>query len=181
MEVVWDVENKVTYDDEYNDKGKKTTRIDPLPFNPKNYLVSVGAAVRGYASGWRSHYWFLEHNDIPVENLDLLVIRDEIQALLDATTVFIAHNAKYDLQWLWAAGFKYDGKVYDTMLGEYVWARGQKIFSLSLAESAKRRNLSEKRTDLTEEYWSNGIGFEAMPLDIVEPYGSHDRDWETIF
>lgn len=176
MEVVWDVENKVTFFEEFNEKGKKTTHTDLSPFNPANYLVSVGAAVRGYARGWKTHYWFLAHEEIPEGELDQRAIQQEIQWLLDQTTVFIAHNAKYDLQWLWAAGFKYEGLVYDTMLGEYVWARGQKDISLSLKEAALRRGLPPKRTDLTEEYWNQGIGFDAMPLDVVETYGRQDCD-----
>ena len=34
------------------------------------------------------------------------------------------HNIKFDLIWLWESGFKYEGRVYDTMVGEYLLQRG---------------------------------------------------------
>ena len=43
----------------------------------------------------------------------------------------------HDLLWLWECGFKYDGNVFDTMLGEYILQRGQKE-PLSLEACAER-------------------------------------------
>ena len=35
------------------------------------------------------------------------------------------HNIKFDLAWIYEAGFSYSGNIYDTMIGEYVLGRGK--------------------------------------------------------
>lgn len=99
--------------------------------------------------------------------------REELQRALDRTTLLIAHNIKFDLQWLRECGFRYDGKIYDTMAGEYLLARGVKI-SLNLEESCIRRNCALKRKDLIDDYWKQGIGFYNIPKEVVEEYGRAD-------
>ena len=47
------------------------------------------------------------------------------------------------MSWLYQCGFTYKGKLYDTMLGEYIINRGEKK-SVSLKESCKRRGISLK-------------------------------------
>ena len=93
----------------------------------------------------------------------------KLQDKLDETTCLVGHNLKFDLQWLRECGFKYDGPVFDTMLGEYLSHRGIKK-SISLAECAKRRSLPEKRTDLTDQYIKDKVSYEDMPPDIVREY-----------
>ena len=68
-----------------------------------------------------------------------------IQSILDETTVMIGHNIVHDLMWLWECGFKYDGKVFDTMLAEYILQEGQKE-SLTLEMCAERYDLEDKET-----------------------------------
>ena len=51
-----------------------------------------------------------------------------VQDILDKTKLLIGRNTKFDLLWLWEAGFKYDGRVYDTMIGEYVMNKVLKKF-----------------------------------------------------
>ena len=48
----------------------------------------------------------------------------KIQDTLNKTTLLVGHNIKFDLMWLLEAGFKYTGKVYDTMIGEYILNKG---------------------------------------------------------
>ena len=59
------------------------------------------------------------------------------------------------------------------MIAEYLLCRGIKK-SISLAECAKRRGLSEKRVDLTDKYIKNKISYEDMPCDIVSEYCMSD-------
>ena len=84
-------------------------RPDPSPFNSSNQLVSIGI---------NDEYYCFFHN----ENKDFNV-RDNhksVQNILDKATLLIGHNLKFDLTWLLECGFKYSGRVYDTMVGEYV-------------------------------------------------------------
>ena len=83
---------------------------DPSPFHPDNILVSVGI---------NEEYYFTNHS----ERIDKGCYH-HIQSILDKTTLLIGHNIKFDLMWLLESGFKYSGRVYDTMLGEYILNRG---------------------------------------------------------
>lgn len=101
--------------------------------------------------------------------------RGVIQDVLDSTKCLIGHNIKFDLEWLRECGFTYQGKLFDTMVMEYLLARGIKR-PLSLADCAHSRNLPEKRTDLTSGYIKNKISYEDMPPEIVEEYCLADVD-----
>ena len=133
-------------------------KTDPSPFNSKNKLVSVGI---------NNEYLFFNHDERQDNNAFI-----KVQNILDKTTLLIGHNLKFDLAWLYEVGFKYDGKVYDTMIGEYVLQRGVRK-ALSLKECCKRRKLSSK-SDATEDFINQGISFEMIPSKIVEEYGRQD-------
>ena len=47
-----------------------------------------------------------------------------VQDALDRADILLGHNIKFDLQWLFASGFKYDGAVYDTKLLIYDFYNG---------------------------------------------------------
>lgn len=150
-----------------NEKGQ----TDPSPYDNRNYLVSVGFAK----DLEEVKYWFFKHNDLEI-NRDfnhLKFIHSELQKILNETTLLIAHNIKFELAWLQAIGLKYEGKVADTMIREYVLAKGQKL-GVSLEDSCIRNNVEHKKSSLVEEYLKNKIGFEAIPIKIVEEYGIAD-------
>ena len=132
--------------------------MDPLPFNPKNILVSVGI---------NDEYYFTNHSERIDEGCYY-----KIQAILDQTTLLIGHNIKFDLTWLLEAGFKYEGRVYDTMIGEYVLNRGIRK-SLTLEMCCKRRRIGSKDQAI-KEFMDRGVSFENIPKDIVEEYGRID-------
>ena len=132
--------------------------MDPLPFNPKNILVSVGI---------NDEYYFTNHSERVDEGCYY-----KIQAILDQTTLLIGHNIKFDLTWLLEAGFKYEGRVYDTMIGEYVLNRGIRK-SLTLEMCCRRRRIGSK-DDRIKEFMDRGVSFENIPKDIVEEYGRID-------
>ena len=141
--------------------------LDGSPFNANNYLVSCGVQFLGEDEGeylffnHTKHWWEAKANHV------------KLQAILDSADLLVAHNAKFDLLWLIESGFNITCNVYCTMIGEYVLARGQKV-SLSLAETAKRREVTLKRSDLMEDTFKKGIGYEAMDPAIVEEYGRGD-------
>lgn len=164
MKTVLDVENTVA--------KLEGGKLDFSPFRSQNHLVSVGAQAvlkDGLGEPW---YGFFHHRDLP-KDYPVLDKRVELQETLDKTTLLIGHNIKHDLKWLWSCGFRYDGPVFDTMIAEYVLARGQKK-DLSLKGSAIRRDVQQKKSDLTEDYLKQGIGFDEIPLEVVEEYGVGD-------
>jgi DNA polymerase I-like protein with 3'-5' exonuclease and polymerase domains len=83
------------------------------------------------------------------------------------------HNAAHDLLWLWESGFKYDGPVFDTMLGEYVLQRGIKE-PLSLEACAERYDLDTKKQDTLKEYFKNGVSTRDIPYNELCEYLSAD-------
>ena len=85
--------------------GKK----DPSSKNPDNFLICMGL---------NDEYFFFKHREFKG-----IPDRKRVQSMLDKTTLLVGHNIKFDLIWLWESGFKYDGKVYDTMIGEYIMNR----------------------------------------------------------
>lgn len=155
MITVIDLETSFTKDE---DSG----RIDPLPFNPKNILVSCGIH-----SKYGEEYYFLNHS----EHVSKGAV-GRIQEVLEETTLLVGHNIKFDLTWLLESGFKYDGRIYDTMIGEYVLLRGIKN-TLSLDGICKKRKIGMK-DDKIKEFLDRGVSFQNIPIDIVEEYGKQD-------
>tara|TARA_R100001369_G_scaffold41401_1_gene67560 strand:- start:6671 stop:8710 length:2040 start_codon:yes stop_codon:yes gene_type:complete len=135
-------------------------KTDPLPFHPDNKLVSVGA---------NNDYYFFYHND---HEFDIQKNHRQLQETLDKTTLLVGHNVKFDLVWLLESGFKYEGRLYDTMIAEYVLLRGVRK-PLSLKEICKRRSISQK-SDAVDQYMKDKISFEYIPIDITETYGRQD-------
>ena len=138
----------------------KDGKVDPLPFNPNNCLVSIGA---------NDDYYFFNHNH---ESFDIQANHKAVQDMLDTTTLLVGHNVKFDLVWLLESGFKYDGRLYDTMIGEYILLRGLRK-PLSLKDICKRRSISQK-SDAVDKYMKQKISFEDIPVDIIEEYGRQD-------
>jgi DNA polymerase I-like protein with 3'-5' exonuclease and polymerase domains len=143
------------------DKGAK----DPSPFLPDNYLVSVG-----YSYEDTDEYVFFRHNDLGVcGSADYA----QLQKVLDETNILVAHNAKFDLEWLLECGFTYSGEVYCTMIGEFVLNRGLRK-PLSLEALCHAHDLPLKKSGLIEEYLRDNTGFEDIPWEIVQEYGEGD-------
>jgi DNA polymerase I-like protein with 3'-5' exonuclease and polymerase domains len=85
----------------------------------------------------------------------------------------VCHNAKFDVSYLLESGFSIPKTVYCTMIGEYVFARGQRQ-ELSLKATAERRDVTRKKSDLVDGLFKSGTGFEAMPLATVIEYADAD-------
>jgi DNA polymerase I-like protein with 3'-5' exonuclease and polymerase domains len=147
-----------TVDVETSWQKTETGGYDPSPFHEDNILVSVGI---------NEQYYFTNHS----ERVDKGCY-EKIQDTLDKTTLLVGHNIKFDLMWLLEAGFKYTGRVYDTMLGEYILNRGVRK-SLTLEMSCRRRKIGSK-DDRIKEFMDRGVSFENIPTDVVEEYGKID-------
>ena len=169
MRLVLDVENEAK---EVPREGK-VDKLDLMPFSGRNSLVSVG--IKDIDTG-KHVYKFFHHNELHLRPNHVADDAREIQDILDKATLIIGHNLKHDTIWCRESGFKVpDCAMWDTSIAEYVMARGQRM-GYSLEDIANTRGLAAKKTDLTKDYLAKGIGFEAMPIDIVEEYGIGDLD-----
>ena len=156
MKTVLDVENTVT---------KRDGKLHLDPFEIDNKLVMVGILDEfGNEELIRFDDYVFGRGDV--------YLKTKIQDILDKTTLLIGHNIKFDLMWLLEAGFKYNGRVYDTMLGEYILNRGVRK-SLTLEMCCRRRKIGSKDSSI-KEYMDRGISFENIPADVVEEYGKID-------
>jgi len=151
MKLVLDIENTVT-------KRNGRTHLDP--FEKNNSLVMVGMK----ADFGETIITFDHSEKEPTENG-----RDIVQATLDKTTVLVCHNVAHDLVWLWESGFKYNGIVFDTMLGDYVLQRGQKK-PLSLEMCAERYKLDTKKQDTLKEYFKKDYSVRDIPHAELSEY-----------
>lgn len=160
IEIVIDLETTV--------QRLETNIVDNSPFNPKNKIVSahwrlIEDDILGEPKRAVFHHKEKETPDRPSE-----LIQD-----LNKASKLIAHNAKFDLLYLLEANFSIPKKVHCTMIGEYLLARGQHI-DKSLKGTASRRKVQEKKSDLVDDLFKKGTGFEAMPLDTVIEYADAD-------
>ena len=160
MRLVLDVENTTT---------KRDDKLHLDPFEPDNYLVQVGYLDADDPEATLS-IRTLDHNE---SKDDIGFERLEIQWTLDNTKLLIMHNAQHDLMWLWECGFKYNGDIYDTMLGEYILDRGQRR-GLSLEACAERRQLTFKKQDTLKKYFKEGKNTNEIPYEELCDYLRHD-------
>ena len=156
MKVVLDVENTVT---------KRDGKLHLDPYESTNSLVMIGIQVEGEEP---KHYTF-DHIEYDCKYEYRKKDCDEIQAILDKTTLLIGHNINHDLLWIWETGFKYDGPVWDTMLAEYLLQRAQKQ-PLSLEAVAERRDLPFKKQDTLKNYMKQGMSIDAIPYEELKEY-----------
>mgnify|MGYP003133651004 FL=1 len=151
-----DIENTVT---------KRNGKIHLDPFEPENTLVMVGMLDD---LGNEALVTF-DHSEHPPTQEGAQIV----QRLLDRAPLLIMHNAAHDLVWLWESGFKYDGKIFDTMLGEYVLQRGVKE-PLSLEACAIRYDLDTKKQDTMKEYFKKDVSVKDIPYAELQEYLSFD-------
>ena len=156
MKIVLDVENTVV---------KRDGKLHLDPYEPQNSLVMVGIQIEG---GEPIHYTF-DHTEYDCKYEDRKRDCEEIQSILDNTTLLIAHNASHDLLWMWQTGFVYEGRVWDTMLGEYILQRGIKQ-PLSLEAVAERRDLPVKKQDTLKKYLRDGYTVDKIPYEELKEY-----------
>ena len=156
MKIAW-LDIETTY------KIKEDKKSDADPYTG-NMLVSVG-----YVHGLEQNYLCFYHKEQkPTENA-----KDILQGVLNDTDLLVGHNIKFDLKWLRACGFTYTGKVYDTMIAEYLIHGGEKV-PLSLEKCCERYALSPKKTGLIHEFLQKNVSFEDIPWKVVEEYGRAD-------
>ena len=157
MILILDVENTVT-----NRDGKK--HLDP--FEPTNTLVMIGCKFLGDEAPFIATF---DHSEVEPTKNGHAVIQD----YLDSAELLVGHNLAHDLPWLWESGFKYTGKIFDTMLTEYVLQRGNKM-PLNLAAVAERYKCAVQKQDTLHEYFKKGYSTKDIPHAELSEYLQHD-------
>ena len=157
----------LTLDVETTHKTKESGGTTALPYF-NNRLVSIGYKWLGEDE---VGYDFIHHSDERgFVDGDWF---DKMQGTLNSADVIVGQNFKFDLTWLRACGFTYDGNIYDTMVAEYILAKARR-WSLSLDSLAKRYGVTQKEKDLVAPYLKDGKTFYDIPYDIVKEYGIAD-------
>jgi len=159
--------NVLTLDVETTHKTKESGGTTALPYFG-NRLVSIGYKWLGEEE---VGYDFVFHSDQRACADDGWF--EKIQDELSSADVVVGQNFKFDLTWLRACGFTYDGHVYDTMVAEYILAKARR-WSLSLDSLAKRYGVTPKEKDLVAPYLKDGKTFYDIPYEIVKEYGIAD-------
>jgi DNA polymerase I-like protein with 3'-5' exonuclease and polymerase domains len=161
--LILDIENTVS---------NRNERKHLDPFEPDNTLVMIGCK-------WVPDGVFSEEQCDPYiaifdhsEAQATANGRDCIQDYLDSADLVVGHNLSHDLVWLWESGFRYEGKIFDTMLGEYVLLRGQNM-PLDLGSVATRYGTVQKQ-DTLKEYFKKGYSTREIPLMELQEYLIHD-------
>ena len=131
-------------------------------------IVSVGYSCKSVNS-YTSNYLCFYHEDREPS----LNAFDILQKALNSTDILIGHNIKFDLGWLRECGLEYTGRLFDTMVAEYILLRGQKQ-SMALDECCRRRGIPGNKKDELAPYLKDGVSFEHIPWDVVEEYGKRD-------
>tara|TARA_B100001113_G_scaffold326201_1_gene298963 strand:+ start:2715 stop:4826 length:2112 start_codon:yes stop_codon:yes gene_type:complete len=135
--------------------------IDNSAKNPLNKLVAVGWWTQEH--GYEYSVYF--HNDQAISDS-----RELLQKRLSSADIAVFHNAKFDVLQLLERGFVLPEKVYCTMIGEYIFNRGQTQISKSLKATAERRMVTLKKSDLVDSLFKQGVGFEQIELPVVLEY-----------
>jgi DNA polymerase-1 len=159
MKIILDVENTTT---------KRDGKLHLDPFEPANSLTLVG--IMDHIREEEKTVFVFDHKEKTIEDDDA---QQRLQKVLDKTTLIVGHNLQYDLQWLWACGFKYDRDIFDTMLGDYILQRGQKG-SVSLENCALRYDLDMKKSDTLKDYFRRGFQTDEIPLEELSEYLEQD-------
>ena len=156
--MVGDAEVKVTLVD---------GEIDNSPKNPDNFCVSFHWLIieNGKIGPVKHVVWNHNEKDTPD---DRQILQDD----LNSVSKLICWNAKFD--WSWLRDMEFDLPVVEcAMIREFLFAQARP-WSMSLKESAERRDVTRKKSDLVDEMFKSGTGFEAMPLDTVLEYAEAD-------
>lgn len=141
----------------------------PSPFWPDNYIVM---------DGWQ---W-------ADENLPKTSNRMGHFGYFDEPICLVGHNIKFDLHYLrnmigqqtYGDWIRAGGRVWDTMICEYILSGQQKLFP-GLNETAPIYGGTEKE-DKVKELWDQGVQTEDIDEDLLREYLKSDvKNTRTVF
>jgi DNA polymerase I-like protein with 3'-5' exonuclease and polymerase domains len=169
-ELPWFIETpdpEVYFNSAYLVIDMETTNLDKgSAVNKNNRLLHT--SIKRYGKEW-----------IRIEG-DEFVLSNYLQLFYDAKFI-VAHNAKFELQWLYRVGLDLTKViVYDTMLGDYVLS-GNRAWALDLDSVADRYGANNKNPYI-KRLMASGVCPSTMPYRRLAAYCDGDvENTETIF
>lgn len=150
--------------------------------NDRGFITGISVATNDKA-------WYIPfaHSD---DNVNYIKMREFMHKIIDAEIETVGANYIYDLQWLYAYGFKFKAKVYDIQIAESLIDENRFKYGLdSLAE----KYFNMHKVDEIKE-WARYLGLDPeksgvkkkvmgqmhnLPGRIVAKYAAYDA-WLTI-
>jgi len=137
------------------------------PWQHGSYLCSVGLAVNHEPV----QTWLLRHKTEPVKLFAQSA--KEIRAVFRGADIIVAHNAKFDLNWMKTIGITFpDSKIWCTQVVDYL-LNGQYKLKYSMNAVAARYGLEQKFDEMSK-YWDEGYDTEEIPADVHLRYLAQD-------
>lgn len=134
------------------------------------YIIGYAVAI----DGWSGYYPIAHEGG---GNLDKRLVESWITEIMLLPCPKIMHNAAYDLGWLWASGFKVEGKIIDTMIAAGLVDENRFSYALNSlgfdmlkevkSEEGLKRAAADFGVDPKSEMW-------RLPAMFVGPYASQD-------
>ena len=158
--------NFVCYDYETTVQ-RENGEIDGSPYHPDNKLVCVAwvECINGVIQEPQSLVF--HHAEKPIPDSPRA-----FRKVLRKHKIGVAHNHKFDAGWSQAMGWELPA-LHCTMIREFMFAAGRS-WTLNLKDVADRYGVSAKKSDLVEEMFKSGTGYDQMPLDTVLEYALGD-------
>ena len=101
---------------------------------------------------------------------------ENLQQVVDESSLLIGFNLKFDCAWLRRMGITYAHKrLWDTQLAEFILS-GQTERFPSLEQTAIKYGLGHKVDVVKLEYWDKGIDTDCIPQPILSEYCVQDVD-----
>lgn len=141
--------------------------IDNSPKNPDNFAVSAHWVIIEDGVIGPINHLVWNHKEKAVSDS-----RVPLQEALNSCHKGVFFNSKFDESWLLDMGFDLP-EIECAMVREFMIAQGRP-WQLSLKATAERRDVTRKKSDLVDEMFKSGTGFEEMPLDVVLEYAEAD-------
>jgi DNA polymerase I-like protein with 3'-5' exonuclease and polymerase domains len=143
------------------------------PWMKGAYLSTVGMFVA--KQGQEPYYkdWVFTHQEWEGSHGHEIHNLYAIQAELDDVDTLVAHNLKFDANWLKSKNISIDHlDLWDTAIADYM-INGQEKIGYTLGGCCYRWGLPVK-TDMVKTYWDAGKDTHEVPLRILLPYQKND-------
>jgi DNA polymerase-1 len=97
-----------------------------------------------------------------------------LQPMVDASSLIVGFNFKFDYHWLAKEGVDLShSDIWDVQLAEFILSNQTHKFP-SLNETCERYGIAQKPEVVKTDYWDKGIQTDEIPWPILREYAAHD-------
>lgn len=147
-----------------------STAPNHLPWLPESFVVMLNCQDN---NGVNETFWF-NHDSIEYTQQQVNQNISRIQELIDTHDVVVAHNASFEIFWLWELGVDLSStKFFDTKVAVYLLYGQDRRKSTHLGDLAAEAGVPPK-LDKVAEFWAQGYNTNEIPISILEEYCSRD-------